>query len=404
MSAGTARPRSIHLAYCLDGDQFAANRLRARDWSRQFIGSGWMSLLHELADSAGVEVVSGDVALQRVGSGRLAAANVLVVQDLKAGSAQALLALGAVPFLHLELESPLYAPRYYDHRQRWRRHFEHAIGFDGSTPLPDDGPLSSAHYRLAFPCHYRGEIEPLAPMSSRKFATIIASNKYRSSEVVLPDLLDFAAIVDFCRDIALRLVSPSYRIALASSLHPRRADYIAHFAANGALDLYGSGWDDLRRLPRRRRLRLRSALVSSYLGRCESKSDLLRAYQFALCFENIAAPHYLTEKIIDCFVAGTVPVYLGAEEVTGLIPREAYIDIRDFSCPADLLSHMQRIEPETLTEMALCGRRFIDTPVGRQHSYDFWAQLVMDTVRERALVDEGTSEESERANWTAHAC
>ena len=39
---------------------------------------------------------------------------------------------------------------------------------------------------------------------------------------------------------------------------------------------------------------------------------------------------YISEKIFDCFFAGTVPLYLGAPDIEDYIPADTFIDLRQF--------------------------------------------------------------------------
>ena len=41
----------------------------------------------------------------------------------------------------------------------------------------------------------------------------------------------------------------------------------------------------------------------------------LQPYRFALVMENADAPWYVTEKILNAFAAGAIPVYYGTEDV-----------------------------------------------------------------------------------------
>lgn len=43
----------------------------------------------------------------------------------------------------------------------------------------------------------------------------------------------------------------------------------------------------------------------------ENKGDGLRDYAFSVAVENCRVPHYFSEKLIDCFLTGTVPIYWG---------------------------------------------------------------------------------------------
>ncbi|MFG6486784.1 glycosyltransferase family 10 domain-containing protein [Roseateles sp. BYS78W] len=100
----------------------------------------------------------------------------------------------------------------------------------------------------------------------------------------------------------------------------------------GAVDLYGRGWERwwTRQAASPAYWLHRRAIRSTYRGSCASKMDTLSQYRFSLCFENMPMLGYVTEKIFDCLYAGTVPVYLGAPDISTLIPPQAYIDMRDF--------------------------------------------------------------------------
>ena len=41
-------------------------------------------------------------------------------------------------------------------------------------------------------------------------------------------------------------------------------------------------------------------------------------------------PGYITEKIFDCFIAGCVPIYWGANNIDKYIPNNCFIDKRKF--------------------------------------------------------------------------
>jgi len=61
-----------------------------------------------------------------------------------------------------------------------------------------------------------------------------------------------------------------------------------------------------------------------FRGPCDRKRETVRRYRFGIAYENTAWPGYVTEKIIDCFVAGVVPVYLGAPDVSDYVPPLAF--------------------------------------------------------------------------------
>lgn len=69
------------------------------------------------------------------------------------------------------------------------------------------------------------------------------------------------------------------------------------------------------------------------------KQASLSRYMFYLAFENTNEPGYVTEKVFDAFIAGTVPIYLGSsEDCKKLIPHsKAAIFIQDFDNDVDRL-------------------------------------------------------------------
>jgi hypothetical protein len=80
-------------------------------------------------------------------------------------------------------------------------------------------------------------------------------------------------------------------------------------------------------------------------GSWDAKVHKISKYKFALCFENNAAePGYISEKITDCFCARCVPVYYGSKGTDELIPRDAWIDLRDFKNFAELGTFLSGID------------------------------------------------------------
>lgn len=55
------------------------------------------------------------------------------------------------------------------------------------------------------------------------------------------------------------------------------------------------------------------------------KWDALAPYRYAIVFENFSGPGYWTEKLADCFLAGTMPIYFGCTNIADYFPPEAII-------------------------------------------------------------------------------
>jgi hypothetical protein len=144
-------------------------------------------------------------------------------------------------------------------------------------------------------------------------------------------------------------------------LYSERIEAVAALEPFGCVDLYGRGWD---RWWSRSSMwpaywRHRRALMRAYRGPCESKLATLAAYRFALCLENMPMQGYVTEKIFDCFYAGTVPIYKGGSRPGDDLPAGAFIDARAYESWSDLwrsIEAMPRPEWERYRE---CARRFV---------------------------------------------
>lgn len=59
----------------------------------------------------------------------------------------------------------------------------------------------------------------------------------------------------------------------------------------------------------------------------ENKGDGLLPYYYSIAIENYSGDYYFTEKINDCFLAYTVPLYYGCTNIDKFFPRQSYIKI-----------------------------------------------------------------------------
>jgi glycosyl transferase family 10 (putative fucosyltransferase) len=76
-----------------------------------------------------------------------------------------------------------------------------------------------------------------------------------------------------------------------------------------------------------------------------TKLKQIARFKFTLAFENAIATDYVTEKLYDPLVMGSVPVYLGAPNVERFAPATGcFIDVRDFSGPQDLAEYMLELD------------------------------------------------------------
>jgi hypothetical protein len=172
-------------------------------------------------------------------------------------------------------------------------------------------------------------------------------------------------------------------------LYSKRVEAVRWFEENhpAEFDLYGVGWDaycfdgsrPVRALNRFRALtRLLAPAFPSYRGKVENKRRTLEQYRFSVCYENARdIPGYITEKIFDCFIAGCIPVYWGAGNVTDHIPADCFIDRRQFPAYTDLYAHLKGMTPDDRERMIGNVERFLRGPQAYPFSSDYFCKTIL---------------------------
>ena len=83
----------------------------------------------------------------------------------------------------------------------------------------------------------------------------------------------------------------------------------------------------------------------SHRGAINTKFEAYGHAKFGICYENTKdLPNYITEKIFDCMMEGCIPVYWGANNVLDFIPKDCFIDRRDFANTAELNDFLESMD------------------------------------------------------------
>lgn len=106
----------------------------------------------------------------------------------------------------------------------------------------------------------------------------------------------------------------------------------------------------------------------------EDKRDFLKNYKFSIAFENSSYPGYCTEKLMQAFAAGNVPIYWGDPTAVDQFNEKAYINC--------------------------CGMT-IEEAVEKVKKVDLNDNLYMEMLREKPLLDDNLREKTEKklAEW-----
>lgn len=178
-------------------------------------------------------------------------------------------------------------------------------------------------------------IEPMIPYEHRKFLTLIAS----------------------------RLSSRH-----PTELYSQREKLIRFFEDKPEIefDLYGRYWG-------KRKFR-------SWKGAIADKMSILKNYRFAIAYENSSISGYITEKLWDCFAAGVIPIYWGAPNVAEYIPKDCFIDRRNFINDDELLAFLQSMTKEEWKGYVERAEKFLKSDAAQKFTVEHYAATVAEAV------------------------
>ncbi|WP_152184255.1 glycosyltransferase family 10 domain-containing protein [Sulfurimonas indica] len=173
-------------------------------------------------------------------------------------------------------------------------------------------------------------------------------------------------------------------------LYTKRVEFIRWFEKTHPedFDLYGTGWDQYRfghsflgRVLNKFKFLRKKDLFPSYKGMVDSKFETMQNYKFAICYENIKDQNgYITEKIFDCFFAGCIPIYWGAKNVTNHIPKECFIDKREFDTFEELYEYMINMDEKRYFEYLNAIEYFLNSPQADPFRAEVFAETIVNEV------------------------
>jgi Glycosyltransferase family 10 (fucosyltransferase) C-term len=115
------------------------------------------------------------------------------------------------------------------------------------------------------------------------------------------------------------LVSMMYSNKLFAPGHIMRHDVASNFA--NVVDVMGSGVD----------------------GKHVSKIHSCRDYAFSIVIENNKDGYYFTEKIIDCFLTGVIPIYWGSPHISDYFNKNGIIEFDTLDQVYEILKYPEKL-------------------------------------------------------------
>lgn len=153
-------------------------------------------------------------------------------------------------------------------------------------------------------------------------------------------------------------------------LYSHRLSVIEYFQEKpeGEFEFFGTGW--------------KKKNFRHYKGAPADKHETLKNYKFSICYENMQEiKGYVTEKIFDCFAVGTIPIYWGASNITDYIPKDCFIDRRDFASFEDVLSHIRSMDQETYSTYLKNIQVFLESDKAKLFSQEMFNVIFLESIR-----------------------
>ncbi len=180
-------------------------------------------------------------------------------------------------------------------------------------------------------------------------------------------------------------------------LYSKRKEVISFYQAKGSgLDLFGLGWDGrcfnskfISRVSNRIPLlkKIFYEVPAMYKGSVERKRPVLEKYQFSICFENRYGDYgYITEKIFDAMLSGSIPIYLGAVDISEHIPKECFIDMRQFDSILDLDQYLFSLGDESILEYQRSISSFLNSKQSKAFSIDVFVQTLLENIPSESVI------------------
>lgn len=276
---------------------------------------------------------------------------------------------------YFAFECPIVEPRMYQRLKQARNYFKRIFTWSDDSSLERFVGKSLDYDHFLLPQSFNKVHEKIWENTDRKFLVMINANK-------LPRIY-------------------------WQELYTERMRAVEFFSRTDDIDLFGKGWDKpswrlgitrtpytLRRLyyqwqtywQKFRPNPLLAAAQKAYRGVAQSKAETLGNYNFALCFENSMMTGWITEKIFDCFYAGTIPVYWGAPEITEYIPANCFIDMREFSDYGKLRSFLKNLTAEEIQTYKEKARQFLASEKFEPFKKETFAELIKNVIEQDAGV------------------
>ncbi|MBS0648337.1 MAG: hypothetical protein JSS10_03820 [Verrucomicrobia bacterium] len=176
-------------------------------------------------------------------------------------------------------------------------------------------------------------------------------------------------LVPFEKKKLLTQISSNKKSKHPKELYKEREEVIQFFEDKpDVFEFYGFTWE--------------KKGYKNYRGTVENKISTLKNYRFSVCYENMRdVKGYVTEKIFDCFAAGVVPIYWGASNITDYVPKNCFIDRRDFQSFSEVYAYIRSMDKEIYESYIKNIQDFLCSDKAKLFSQEMFNVIFLEAIR-----------------------
>jgi len=125
-------------------------------------------------------------------------------------------------------------------------------------------------------------------------------------------------------------------------------------------------------------------------GPIKNKIEFFRAYKFSIAMENTNGDGYASEKIIDSFISGTIPIYYGNYMIEEYINPKSYILIKGPEDMKKKIEYIKKIDNDEKLYRSLLKEKVIidDNIIEKMHKEqsDFWIHIFNQDIKKAKRI------------------
>lgn len=348
---------------------FLKNQLFDRENAHNVDGMhGPYLYLKELFESQGIEVNTADYLVSGAKRNKMNAYFSLgVTQNYRRLADQKDVVLCA----YFTMDAPIVTPSYFKGLPTVQRYFRRIYSYSTPDALAKYGCRGLKFEKLYIPYGHATIFEDLWANEDRKFLCLLNYN---------------------------RLCRRTWR-----ELYTARLEACEYFSQFDEIDLYGFAWDRAPYVVGETWVPTRVTLINRWIhenvpfvpmhryerlikrvwrGPAPSKFVTQSQYTFTICYENMDLEGWLNENIFDCFLVGTIPIYLGAPDITDYVPEECFINRRRFASYDELRKFLHDLGPAEIRRYKEAARDYIGSAKFWPFTSEAFAQIFTRAVAE----------------------